>query len=844
MEKPFDRENIAGLSETEVLKKFKEDGYNEIPSREKQSTLALFINILREPMLLLLIGAGIIYLLLGEESDAIMLLFFVFVVVGITFYQERKSERALEALKNLSSPRALVIRDGAQKRIPGREVVRDDILILKEGDRVPADGVLQICSNLLVDESMLTGESFAVRKSIWDGKDKPKQPGGDDLPFVYSGTLVVQGHGIARVTATGGYTEMGKIGKALESISQEETLLKKETRLVVRNFAIGGLILCIIVAIIYGYTRGDWLNGILAGLGLSMALIPEEFSVVLVIFLGMGAWRMSKRKVLTRRMPAIETLGSATVLCVDKTGTLTMNRMILNSIFSNDQYYDIEKNGHMPLPEKFHELLEYSYLASQKDPFDPVEKEIKTGTEKFLSDSEHVHDNWKLVREYPLSKNLLSLSNVWESNDKRKHVIAAKGSPEAIIDLCHIEGEKKEELLAHVQEMADMGLRILGVAKSSFAEVIFPEKQHDFQFEFIGLLGFKDNVRPGVNKALSDCYTAGIRVIMITGDYPGTAQHIARQIGLKNPDKYLTGAQLSGMEKAQLQEEIKTINIFARVVPEQKLAIVEALKSNGEIVAMTGDGVNDAPALKSAHIGIAMGERGTDVARESAAIVLLNDDFSSIVEAVRMGRRIFDNLKKAISYIFSVHVPIAGLALFPVIFNLPLILLPAHIAFLELIIDPACSTVFEAEPEEKNIMNRPPRDLNEKLFGTKNVLGSFLQGVSVLVVVIFVFILALTMGKSDSEARSLTFATLVIANLTLIIAGLSWETSLIRINPENKALWLVIAGALGSLILVLNIAVLREMFHFSKLHFSDLIIVFLAGVSSVLWFKILNIRVK
>ncbi len=848
MKKPFDQENITGLSEADVIKKFKEDGYNEIPSQEKQGIFTIFINILKEPMLLLLIGAGIIYLLLGEENDAIMLLFFVFVVVGITFYQERKSERALEALKNLSSPRALVIRDGAQKRIPGREVVREDILILKEGDRVPADGVLQICSNLLVDESMLTGESFAVRKCEWEweweGKKKPKQPGGDDLPFVYSGTLVVQGHGIARVTATGGYTEMGKIGKALETISQEETLLKKETRLVVRNFAIGGLILCIIVAIIYGYTRGDWLNGILAGLGLSMALIPEEFSVVLVIFLGMGAWRMSKRKVLTRRMPAIETLGSATVLCVDKTGTLTMNRMILNSIFSNGQYYDIEKNGHLPLPEKFHELLEFSYLASQKDPFDPVEKEIKTGTEKFLSDSEHVHDNWKLVREYPLSKNLLALSNVWESNDKRKHVIAAKGSPEAIIELCHIEGERKDELLAHVQEMADMGLRILGVAKSSFAEVSFPEKQHDFQFEFIGLLGFIDNVRPGVNKALSDCYSAGIRVIMITGDYPGTAQHIARQIGLKNSDKYLTGAQLSGMEKAQLQEEIKTINIFARVVPEQKLAIVEALKSNGEIVAMTGDGVNDAPALKSAHIGIAMGERGTDVARESAAIVLLNDDFSSIVEAVRMGRRIFDNLKKAISYIFSVHVPIAGLALFPVMFNLPLILLPAHIAFLELIIDPACSTVYEAEPEEKNIMKRPPRDLNEKLFGRKNVLGSFLQGVSVLVVVIFVFLLALTMGKSDSEARSLTFATLVIANLTLIIAGLSWETSPIRINPENKALWLVIAGALGSLFLVLNIPALRNLFHFSELHFSDLMIVFLAGVSSVLWFKILNIRVK
>jgi Ca2+-transporting ATPase len=844
MEKIFDPENIAGLSEEEAIRKLKEDGYNDIPSQENQSFFAILLNILREPMLLLLLGAGFIYLLIGEENDALMLLFFVFVVVGITFYQERKSERALEALKNLSSPRALVIRDGKQKRIPGREVVRDDILILKEGDRVPADGVMQISSNLLVDESMLTGESFAVRKSERDGTEKPKQPGGDDLPFIYSGTLVVQGHGVAQVTATGIHTEMGKIGKALETISQEETLLKKETRLVVRNFAIGGLILCIIVAIIYGSTRGDWLNGILAGLGLSMALIPEEFSVVLVIFLGMGAWRMSKRKVLTRRMAAIETLGSATVLCVDKTGTLTVNRMILDTIFSNCEYYDIEKNGHIPLPEKFHELLEFSYLASQKDPFDPVEKEIKTGTEKFLSNTDHIHENWKLVREYPLSKNLLALSNVWESFDKRKHVIAAKGSPEAIIDICHIDGVQKDELSDHVRKMADRGLRILGVAKSSFGDDTFPEKQHDFKFEFIGFLGFIDNVRPGVRKALADCYTAGIRVIMITGDYPGTAQHIARRINLKNPGNYLTGAQLSGMEKAELQEKIKNINIFARVVPEQKLAIVEALKSNGEIVAMTGDGVNDAPALKSAHIGIAMGERGTDVARESAAIVLLNDDFSSIVEAVRMGRRIFDNLKKAISYIFSVHVPIAGLALFPILFNLPLVLLPAHIAFLELIIDPACSTVFEAEPEEKNIMQRPPRDLREKLFGKKNVWGSLLQGISVLAVVIFVFLLALKLGKIDTEARSLTFATLVIANLTLIVAGLSWEKSLIRINPENKALWLVIAGALVSLVLVLNIPVLRTMFHFSVLHLNDLLIVFLAGVSSVLWFRILNIKVK
>lgn len=839
----FDPESITGLSEEDAAGKLKKEGYNELPSQKKQSLFSIMLNVLREPMLLLLLGAGMIYLFLGEKNDALMLLMFVFVVVGITFYQERKTERALEALKNLSSPRAIVIRGGKQKRIPGREVVPGDVLILREGDRVPADGVMLFCTNFLADESLLTGESLAVRKSQWDGKTRSERPGGDDLPFVYSGTLVVQGHGIAQVTATGIHTEMGKIGKALETITQEDTLLKKETGLIVRNFALGGLVLCIFVVIVYGLTRGDWLNGLLAGLSLSMALLPEEFSVVLLIFLSLGAWRLSSRHVLTRRMPAVETLGSATVLCVDKTGTLTMNRMILSSLFSQGEYYG--NDGKSDLPEKFHGLLEFGYLASQKDPFDPVEKEIKIGTEKFLSDTEHIHSNWKLVREYPLSKDLLALSNVWESYDRRKHVIAAKGSPEAVIDLCHMDGEQKKEILSHVQKMADKGLRILGVAGSSFQDDALPEKQHDFKFEFIGLLGFIDPVRPGVAQALSECYSAGIRVIMITGDYPGTARYIAGQIGLKDPDKYITGQELAQMGQAELAEKIRTTNIFARVVPEQKLAIVNALKSNGEVVAMTGDGVNDAPALKSAHIGVAMGERGTDVARESSAIVLLNDDFSSIVAAVRLGRRIFDNLKKAIGYIFSVHVPIAGLALFPILFNLPLVLLPAHIAFLELIIDPACSTVFEAEPEEKNIMERPPRNLKERLFGKKSLILSLLQGISVLAVVIIVFLLALHIGKGEAEARTLTFATLVIANLALILANLSWSKNIIKtFDFENKALWLVLGGALFSLILVLYVPAFRSLFHFSVLHFDDMLIALFAGILSVAWFKLLNIQSK
>jgi len=844
MEKNSDIENITGLCEEDAARKLDEEGFNELPSQKKQSIFTILINILFEPMLLLLSGSGLIYLVLGELNDALMLLFFVVVVVGITFYQETKSERALDALKNLSSPRALVIRNATQRRIPGREVVREDIIILREGDRIPADGNVLFCSNLLVDESMLTGESLAVRKTEWDGKTKPTNPGGDDMPFVYSGTLVIQGHGMAKVTGTGIHTEMGKIGKALQIITQEETLLKKETSQLVQNFAIAGMILCVFVVIVYGLTRvtmeGNraWLNGLLAGVSLSMALLPEEFSVVLLIFLSMGAWRMSKRQVLTRRMPAIETLGSATVLCVDKTGTLTMNRMILSSLFSRAQFYDVAKNGHLPLPEKFHELLEFGNLASQVDPFDPVEKEIKNGTDKFLSNSEHVHKSWKLVREYPLSKNLLALSNVWESNERQKHVIAAKGSPEAIIDLCHLDEAQKKELLSSVQMMADNGLRVLGVARSIFHKESLPQTQHDFSFEFIGLLGFTDPVRPSVPAAVSECYTAGIRVIMITGDFPGTARHIAGQIGLKNLDRIITGPELTQMSIQDLQEKIKVTNIFARVVPEQKLAIVNALKANGEIVAMTGDGVNDAPALKSSHIGIAMGERGTDVARESSSIVLLNDDFSSIVEAVRLGRRIFDNLKKAISYIFSVHVPIAGLALFPILFELPLILLPAHIAFLELIIDPACSVVFEAQKEEKNIMQRPPRNLKDKLFDRKNLIRSLFQGVSVLFFVLVVFLLALYLGKNENEARTITFAMLVFANLTLIISNLSFEGSILKtFNSQNRALWMVVAGALLSLVMVFYVPIFRELFHFSVLHLDDLITILIGGIVSVLFLR-------
>lgn len=829
---------IKGVSRQVAAERFKQEGANELPSQKKKNIFAIMFDILREPMLLLLIGSGLIYLCLGEPKDALMLMSFVVVVVGITFYQEHKTEKALEALRDLSSPRALVIRDGEQKRIPGREVVREDIIVLREGDRVPADAVVISCENLSVDESLLTGESVSVRKSEWDGKEVSSRPGGDDLPFVYSGTMVVSGRGFAKVTLIGAKTEIGKIGKALQGITEEETLLKKETGRLVRNFSLIGLVLCVLVVLIYGLTRGNWTQGVLSGLTLGMAMLPEEFPVVLMIFLTLGAWRMSKSQVLTRRTYAIETLGAATVLCTDKTGTLTLNKMQLAVLYTQGKFYDVGAEKTKPLAENAHDLVEYGILASQSDPFDPIEKGIRQVGDLHLQGTEHIHQNWTLVKEYPLSRQLIAMSHVWESPDHANFIIAAKGAPEAVADLCHLTDSKRQELTRAIEDMAGRGLRILGVARAVFKKGDLPQGQHDFTFDFVGLLGFIDPVRETVPLAIKEAHAAGMRVVMITGDYPATATHIAKEIGIVNPEQVLSGMELEKMSLEELRERIKTVNVFARVVPEQKLAIVNAFKANGEIVAMTGDGVNDAPALKSANIGIAMGERGTDVARESSALVLLNDDFSSIVNAVRLGRRIFDNLKKAIAFIFSVHVPIAGMSFLPVLFNMPIVLMPAHIAFLELIIDPACSTVFESVPEEKGIMNRPPRNLKEPLFNKNTFIVSLLQGVSVLLVVFAVYYYALSIKLGEDECRTLTFTTLVFSNIMLIVTNLSWSKNIIEIlKVKNQSMWWVLSGTAVALTAVLCVPFLRSLFHFSPLSLRELVLALTGGIVSLLWFE-------
>ncbi|MBK7644985.1 MAG: cation-translocating P-type ATPase [Planctomycetes bacterium] len=812
-----------GLSAEEARERLRTEGPNELERDRPPSLWRSAFAVLREPMLLLLLGAGTIYLLLGDRTEALTLLFFVLVVIWITLVQERKTERALTALRDLSSPRALVVRGGEQLRIAGREVVRGDLLVLAEGDRVPADAALLEGAHLELDESMLTGESVPVGK------------GGDEKQ-IFAGTLVVRGHGQAQVQATGQRTQMGRIGTALASLDSGRTPLQQEVARIVRTISLVGLTLCGALVLLYGLRGDGWLQGLLAGIALAMAVLPEEFPVVLTVFMAIGAWRISKSRVLARRLPAIEALGAATVLCTDKTGTLTENRMRVARIQSGTTLHTL---GAEPLPEAVHEVVEYGILASQRDPFDPMERAFHTLGQDALRGTEHLHEEWELVREYPLSPALLAMAHVWRSPDGARLVVAAKGASEAIADLCHLDAPALARVQAQVAAMGADGLRVLAVARAFFAAKKLPEIQHDFDFEFLGLVGLADPVRAGVPAAVAECRAAGVRVVMITGDAPETARAIGRSIGLDEGEPPLTGYELTALSDAELERRLPGLHIFARVAPEQKLRLVQALRAQGEVVAMTGDGVNDAPALKAAHIGIAMGGRGTDVAREAAALVVTDDDFSSIVAAVRLGRRIYDNLRRAMAYVVAVHVPIAGLALLPVLLGWPLVLFPVHIVFLELVIDPACSIAFEAELEEPGSMRRPPRKRDARLFTRRLLAMSLLQGASLLTVALGAFYFGWKNSGSQESGRALAFSALIAGNVALILVNRSWERSLFAtLLTRNLASWIVILGASAMLVLVLEVPFLRGLFHFGPVAALDLGLALLAGFLALAWFEI------
>jgi P-type Ca2+ transporter type 2C len=835
-----------GLSSAEAAQRLHTDGPNALPTEQRRGVWHVVRETMREPMFMLLLAAGLLYLALGDLQEGLVLFAFVQMVLALTIYQEGKTERALESLRDLTSPRAQVVRDGVPVRIAGIEVVVGDLLILSEGDRVPADVLLLAGNEMQVDESLLTGEAAPVSKMPVSGQEAPEvvRPGGDNLPWVYSGTLVVQGHGTARVVATGARSEIGRIGSALSTLTAEASPLKKQTAKLIRVLmliALGGSLSMVLV---FGLMRGDWLGALLAGIALAMSLLPEEFAVVLTVLPAMGAWRLSKQNVLTRRIAAIETLGAASVLCVDKTGTLTENRMTVAQLhvdqgLAGPQTLDIDYTAPAELAEQFHALVEYSILASMAEPFDPMEKAFHRLGQHFLQGTEHLHRDWTLVQEYGLTPQLRAMSHVWRAVQGEDHVVAAKGAPEAVMDLCHLDAASQARVEQAINAMAAQGLRVLGVASARFAGDDWPEQEHDFDFEFLGLLGLVDPLRPEIPAAVAQCHAAGIRVIMITGDYPATARAIAARAGLRvdAAQEVMTGDAIAALSDTDLQERMQTVSVCARVAPEQKLRIVQALQAAGAVVAMTGDGVNDAPALKAAHVGVAMGGRGTDVAREAAALVLLDDNFASIVGAVQLGRRIFDNLRKSMSYILAVHVPIAGIAVLPVLMGWPLMLLPMHIAFLELVIDPACSMVFENEPLETDAMMRPPRDAQALLFGGMTLALALLQGLGVLLVSVSAFLWSST-WLPEGSVRAFVFVALVVGNLALIFSNRSHSVSLwTTLSVPNRMLWTVAGVTVTLLSLAVYVPWMAKLFHFEPLLWTDALLAAAMGAASVLWFE-------
>jgi len=786
-----------GLGPAEAARRLAADGPNLLPGNTPRSMLAIVGGVLTEPMFLMLLVAGGLYLALGDRAEAAFLLSFVFVVIGITLAQERKTQRALESLRELSAPRALVIRGGEEVRIPGREVVVGDLLVLHDGDRVAADAVL-LDGHLDVNESLLTGEAVPVTKLP-----------GEDTGQLFASTVATKGVGVAEVRAIAGATAVGRIGQALVDTAEPVSGLQRASRRLIRNLTIGGLLLATTYTLLgWLWDSHGLLESVLAGIALTMAILPEEIPVILTVFLALGAWRISKHKVLTRRVPAVEALGAISVLAVDKTGTLTQNRMQVAELdLIGDTFRDA---GADALPEPFHALVEFAMLATPADPFDPMEKAIQQFGLRWLTNTEHVHAEWAPEFEYALSPEILAMTHVFRGDARDAHLLATKGAPEAVIDLCHLDADAAAAILRQVESLAERGLRVLGVARGEWQGEAWPRSQHDFDFRFLGLLGFVDPPRPEVPAAIAECRSAGIRIIMMTGDHPATARAIAREVGLSERAEVITGAEMAALDDVALRERLRRVDLCARLKPEQKLRLVQLLREGGEVVAMTGDGVNDAPALKAADVGIAMGERGTDVAREAAALVLLDDSFASIVSAIRQGRRIYDNITKATRFVFAVHMPIIALALVPALLHWPVLLMPVHIVLLELLIDPACSIVFEAEPADDDIMRRPPRAASDSPFAAANLRFAVIQGLGFAGILLLGYGLLPGQGMDAAQSRSGVFIALIMGLFLLTLANRDLSHPMLARHPaKNPWLRRMFGAVTAMLVIVIGVPFFR-----------------------------------
>lgn len=822
--------NINGLSDEQVVLAREKHGENTLKYKQENTILDAIKKLAKEPMIILLFAASLIYLVSGKTGDAIFLASAIILVSVISLFQDSRSRNALQKLKKLSQPNCKVIRNGELEEISTEDLVVGDSLMVEEGTSIPADGTIVQSNDFSVNESILTGESLSVFK------DKDKE---DNL--IFKGTTVGSGLAIATVTSIGNETKLGKIGKSLESIKEEKTPLELQISNFVKTMVIAGAIVFLVVWAINYFQSYDILDSLLKALTLAMSILPEEIPMAFTTFMAIGAWRLMKKGIVVKQMKTVETLGSATVICTDKTGTITENKMSLAKVFTL-------KSQRISSPDEANEdekeLIKIAMWGSEPIPFDAMEVALHQAYSDLHQEDER--PGFKLVHEYPLGGKPPMMTHIFK-NEEGKRIISAKGAPEAIIDVCNLTSEEKEQIEKAIQAITTEGYRVLGVGQSDFKGNDFPKTQQEFKFNFKGIVAFYDPPKKNINKVFDDFYQAGISVKIITGDNAQTTEAIAKKIGFRGFEHSLSGDELMKLSEKELEESVMNTNIFTRMFPEAKLRIINALKTKNEIVAMTGDGVNDGPALKAAHIGIAMGKKGTEIAKQAASLILMEDDLPKMVDAVAMGRKIYTNLKKAIQYIISIHIPIILTVFIPLALGwiYPNILSPVHIIFLELIMGPTCSIIFENEPMEKNTMAKKPRPFTTTFFNWKELTTSIIQGLAITIGTLAVYQYSVAQGLNEAITRTMVFTVLITANIFLTLVNRSFYYSVLTtLRYKNNLVLLIIAITISITGLLLFVPALTSFFEFESLNISQLVTCIGIGFIAVMWYELVKTRTR